>query len=155
MKKKKTIQWILVVLWMLLIFFLSEQPAVDSKALSSDTAVWIVQIVEKICPCLEMQTTDIHSPLRKLAHFFLYFVLGIFFTQSLEGEKWNRKKKWIGVVLACVLYAMSDEFHQAFVPGRGAQWSDVLIDSIGSMCGIGLTFLCKRHTLHRQKKRVY
>jgi VanZ family protein len=143
MKKKKTVRWILVVLWMLLIFFLSGQPAVDSKALSSDTAVWIVQIVEKICPDLEMQTTDIHSPLRKMAHFFLYFVLGIFFTQALEEKKGTGKKIWVRVVLACVLYAMFDEFHQAFVPGRGAQWSDVLLDSIGSTCGIGLTSLCK------------
>jgi hypothetical protein len=31
----------------------------------------------------------------------------------------------------CVLYAISDEWHQTFVPGRGGTWTDVVIDSIG------------------------
>lgn len=32
----------------------------------------------------------------------------------------------------CVLYAMSDEFHQGFVPGRVCSWKDVLFfDTLG------------------------
>ncbi len=38
----------------------------------------------------------------------------------------------------CILYAISDEVHQLFVPGRGAQVSDVLIDSLGAFLGIGM-----------------
>jgi len=38
----------------------------------------------------------------------------------------------------CVLYAVSDEVHQLFVPGRGRQVRDVLIDSAGAIVGIGL-----------------
>ena len=36
----------------------------------------------------------------------------------------------------CFLYACSDEFHQAFVPGRVGQFSDVLIDMIGVLLGV-------------------
>ncbi|MGV8147186.1 MAG: VanZ family protein [Alkaliphilus sp.] len=39
-------------------------------------------------------------------------------------------------LLVCVLYAISDETHQIFVPGRSAQVSDILIDSVGAAVGI-------------------
>jgi VanZ family protein len=38
----------------------------------------------------------------------------------------------------CVLCAMLDEFHQLFVPGRGAQVKDVIIDTVGAIVGIGV-----------------
>jgi VanZ family protein len=38
----------------------------------------------------------------------------------------------------CILYAISDEVHQLFVLGRGAQVVDVLIDSLGAFVGIGM-----------------
>jgi VanZ family protein len=38
----------------------------------------------------------------------------------------------------CMLYAASDEVHQIFIPGRGAQVKDVLIDSAGAFVGIGI-----------------
>jgi VanZ like family len=31
----------------------------------------------------------------------------------------------------CVLFAISDEYHQTFVPGRGGTWRDVAIDGLG------------------------
>ena len=39
-------------------------------------------------------------------------------------------------ILICVLYAISDGVHQLFVPGRGGQVKDVLIDSAGTISGI-------------------
>ena len=46
-------------------------------------------------------------------------------------------KAFIFSLMFCILYAISDELHQLFVPGRGAQVKDVLIDSFGSFVGIG------------------
>ena len=37
--------------------------------------------------------------------------------------------------IVCVLYAISDEIHQIFVPGRSGQFSDVLLDSAGAVIG--------------------
>jgi len=42
------------------------------------------------------------------------------------------------VLLICVFYSISDEFHQAFVPGRGSQIKDVLIDGAGAIVGSSL-----------------
>ena len=39
-------------------------------------------------------------------------------------------------LLTGVLYAISDEVHQSFVPGRGPSVQDVLIDSLGVIFGI-------------------
>lgn len=50
-----------------------------------------------------------------------------------------RNNKVIWCVLLCVLYAVTDEVHQAFIPGRGPRVSDVLIDTAGSITGILIT----------------
>ncbi|MDD2225086.1 MAG: VanZ family protein [Candidatus Shapirobacteria bacterium] len=44
------------------------------------------------------------------------------------------KKKW--VILIAYLYAISDEIHQSFVPGRTSRLRDTLIDLIGILIGI-------------------
>ena len=39
-------------------------------------------------------------------------------------------------IIICILYAISDEIHQLFVPGRSGQVSDVLLDTLGAFTGI-------------------
>ena len=66
--------------------------------------------------------------LRKLAHVAEYTVLG-----ALLARAFGRS----GVALALgVAYAVSDELHQHFVPGRRGAPLDVLIDSVGVALGI-------------------
>ena len=51
------------------------------------------------------------------------------------------------VVLAGLLgglYGLSDEFHQRFVPGRQAEWKDVVMDQIGALLGACGTALALR-----------
>ena len=45
-------------------------------------------------------------------------------------------KKIAIALVVCILFAISDEFHQLFVPGRGAQVKDVLIDTAGAIVGM-------------------
>ena len=40
-----------------------------------------------------------------------------------------------------IIYAISDEIHQAFIPGRGPQLADVILDSMGVLTGIVLIIL--------------
>ena len=44
-------------------------------------------------------------------------------------------------LLICVLYVISDEVYQLFVPGRGGQVKDIIIDSAGATVGIGVYLL--------------
>lgn len=52
-------------------------------------------------------------------------------------------KGFLFSLVFCILYAISDEVHQVFVPGRGAQVTDVLIDSFGAFIGIGMYVVTK------------
>jgi hypothetical protein len=54
-----------------------------------------------------------------------------------------------------VLYAVSDEIHQTFVPGRAGQLRDVLIDSCGVLAGICIIKVLRRfHALRRAGRKA-
>jgi len=79
----------------------------------------------------------IHSLIRKLGHFSEYFVLAVLVMHALRketGERLYPRRLALGVALTA-LYAVSDEFHQAFVPSRAASIADVLLDIFGGICG--------------------
>ncbi|MGH8657315.1 MAG: VanZ family protein [Gammaproteobacteria bacterium] len=47
-----------------------------------------------------------------------------------------RKKGMVVVLTVTILYGISDEFHQSFVPGRQPSWYDVLADGLGGLLGV-------------------
>ena len=53
------------------------------------------------------------------------------------------------VVLFCLLYGISDEFHQSFVPGREPSGGDLLADTAGAVAAVAFWL---RFTLIRQLK---
>lgn len=63
-------------------------------------------------------------------HFLAFFYLSFFLLISLIKGKINKNLLIIGLILA-ILYGISDEIHQYFVPGRASTISDVLINSAG------------------------
>ena len=132
----KSISWITVILLMMLIFYFSQQPVITSNDLSKGITERIIETVEIIAPTEDMPIDTINHIVRKNAHFFIYFFLGIFVLIALmkSGIKGYRSA---GLALFfCISYAISDEVHQLFVPGRGARVMDVLIDSTGAATGI-------------------
>lgn len=125
---KKRISIILVILWMSLIFILSSANSTESNNQSN----YIVNIISNI---LNISNTTILSYIiRKAAHFTEYLILGILVNNMI---KLYNKKAYIAIII-CILYAISDEFHQSLVPGRSPQIQDIFIDSIGSIIGIYL-----------------
>ena len=81
--------------------------------------------------------------IRKLAHMTEYFIL---FHLLFKGifNKYNFFKASSLSLAIVFLYACSDEFHQAFVPGRGPAFRDVLIDT----CGGGIALISKIISSH-------
>jgi hypothetical protein len=74
--------------------------------------------------------------LRKLAHAAEYAVLGLLLLRAVENA-------WASFWLAAA-YAVTDELHQAFVPGRQASPFDVAVDAAGAAIGIALVLRARR-----------
>lgn len=152
---KKIIIYILLILWMILIFSFSHQPAVDSDKVSNSVIDKIIHTVEIISNHefnddeLEVISNYLIFPVRKLAHFTLYFVLGILFYNVVCLYNIDIKKALLISILFCIIYACSDEIHQLFILGRSGELRDVLIDTLGSILGI---FIVKN--IKRRKSKI-
>ena len=160
-----------LILWCTFIFYMSACVAQDSDALSLGFAGRFLHLV--VPGFSDMSAADqlalaksINHPVRKLAHFTEYLVLGILAVNALRlhvGSSERNPKDGTAAFSQnlliptlswafCILYAASDEFHQLFVPGRAGLITDVCIDSAGALLGI-LLFLTALHLTSRRAKR--
>jgi VanZ family protein len=146
--KSVVISWFFVGLWMILIFYFSSQVSETSGGLSQEIAKTIKNIMESSSTETVIDLKQLNHLLRKLAHFSVYFILGILVFNAMSR---SGKKKISWMILMCVLYAISDEIHQSFVPGRGPSIIDVFIDSTGAITGIilGKVYLLKKKRINR------
>jgi len=130
------ISWTAVIAWMLVIFSLSAQVAEESNRLSTDVTEAVVRTVEKVKPDAEINVIRLNQIIRKNAHFLCYLVLGILAMNAFRRNGCSIGKSLILSFFLCAVYAVSDEIHQLYVPGRGAQVADVLIDCTGGVTGM-------------------
>ena len=129
--KKKIIAWLLFIFWLLLIFFFSQQNGVGSSSLSNGFLAEIEKLIH-----IPLNNDVVRFIIRKLAHFTEYFILAILTCNLVKEYFTLNKKQYILIMLFCIFYAFSDEFHQLFISGRSGQIKDVLIDSSGSLVGL-------------------
>lgn len=104
--------WLPVFLWCGLIFYLSSIPY-----LKTELGIWDLIF-------------------RKIAHFLEFGFLFLLFYRALKKSyvksTYSMYKKFaIFSLLFTFLYAISDEYHQSFVPGRSGNIFDVMIDTFG------------------------
>ncbi|MAG02412.1 teicoplanin resistance protein VanZ [Candidatus Pacearchaeota archaeon] len=77
-------------------------------------------------------------------HFFAFFFLALFLLiSSTKGNKNKRSILIISIILT-ILYGISDEFHQYFVPGRSSSLFDILTNSVGILTASNLYYLRMR-----------
>jgi VanZ family protein len=78
----------------------------------------------------------------KLLHGIAYAILAGTFLYSLYPfiHDSNRAVTCIIVVVMCILFGVSDEFHQSFVPGRFVSAWDVAADGCGALLVVGLWY---------------
>ena len=152
---KKTIFAVLLVIWMGFIFSMSCENAEESSNTSGQT----IKVVLSAVPEFEKQPEEVKKNIieelqfitRKSAHFIGYMILGIL-ASGLILQYENINKKYPLAFLICVIYAISDEIHQLFVPGRAGQVRDVLIDSAGSLLGIIIVMALEKLLIKFNKK---
>lgn len=68
----------------------------------------------------------------KLVHFIEYGVLGLLLVRAAYQSTVRRRRNYWLCLLVAVLYGLSDEFHQMFVPHRTADIWDLMADSAGA-----------------------
>lgn len=130
-KNRKTIKWALLLVWMGFIFYMSHKTGDESTKQSG----FVIYIFNFIGIDLNSYFGELATLIiRKGAHFTEYFILGILSYNVLKEYVDNKRAILysIGIVF---LYACSDEYHQSFIPGRAAAFTDVLIDTSGGICG--------------------
>lgn len=137
---KRVLFLILLAIAFYVIFNFSAQDGEISGSLSQKVTEFIVKVVSKI-KTMDVTTRlywieKLHPIIRKLAHFGVYTVVGF----SVMGfmctfDIRNIFKLLISFAVG-VTYAVSDEAHQYFIPGRNASIVDVGIDSLGVLTGI-------------------
>lgn len=129
--KKRWIYGTLCLIWMFVIFGMSNAQGEESQGMS-DT---IVIFLSKLLPFVSYNDTWTFI-IRKLAHFSEYAILGMLYYLFLSTYHTIYKKQLVILVGCVFLYACSDEFHQLFMEGRAGQFRDVCIDTAGGTTGI-------------------
>ena len=76
-----------------------------------------------------------------LFHFVEYSILGFLLFRSITSDESLAFHPLYGSLLVGISFAILDEFHQSFVPGRHMSSIDMLFDSIGILFG---TIICSR-----------
>lgn len=138
----KKIAWLALIICFGLIFFLSSQPDYQSRKLSNPITNLASKVISKINPDIKIKTKTLNSIIRKNGHFLIYLVLGM-----LVANLFNIRT----ALIVCLLFSISDEVHQAFVPGRGPGVLDVFIDMAGASIGI---FVFKKYFRSQLSKKV-
>ncbi len=111
LERNKKTAWCLVFLYMALIFILSSISTPPQPVGGGNPYIPII------------------------GHFMEYGILGFLLLGTFLGnEKFRRYAPVLAVIIA-VLYGITDEIHQYFVPYRNPDAFDVLVDGIGAVLG--------------------
>jgi VanZ family protein len=78
--------------------------------------------------------------LKKGGHMLGYALLAITYIRALANSRRITRGIVVAAILLSGLYAITDEFHQSFTPGRSPSPIDVMIDTIGASLGSLLWF---------------
>lgn len=143
----RNITLMLIIVVCMVIFRFSSEDSGESTG-TSDFVIGCIININPFTKALDsVQKEEIKEnmkmPIRKLAHFSIYTVLGITVMCHMSTYGINRYKRIGGSLILGMLYAVSDEIHQLFVPGRSGQISDVCIDTVGVLFGICIFLLIK------------
>ena len=137
--KKNILRAILIVLiicWMYIVFTFSNAGGQESTGISMKVANFLIK--NKTYIKLAEQI------LRKIAHLTEYAIGGVLVYALLLTFKLNHKIQFCISWIFIIIYAITDEIHQLFIPGRTGRFVDVYIDSLGALIGIcGLLLIIK------------
>ena len=122
-KSKRTlIAWLLVAAWAIVIFAMSAK-----SGLELDTGKGVVSMMKRWLAGVLSQLTGQPVDPSPVGHFGEYLVFGALLVNALRHSLTAGKTALAAIGIAA-LYAVTDEFHQMFVPGRACDPLDWLVD---------------------------
>ena len=135
----------LLLLQMWIIFGFSNQDGDTSGSISRKITEIITKNIKSI-QGLEKDEKEktlkrIEHIVRKIAHFSLYTVIGFLLMSLMSTYKLKQLNRISTSGIIGIIYAVSDEIHQSFIPGRGPKIGDVFIDFSGVIVGILIAIL--------------
>lgn len=141
MRKRKVIYSILMILWMGIIFSFSAKNGEQSTKESNQVGTIVGKLLVPHYTewTSSRQTTfalKIDHIIRKSAHAIEYAVLGLLIAGAYIDNRMKLRRQILFPWSIGFLYAITDEMHQLYVPGRSGQVSDVLLDSAGVLLGV-------------------
>lgn len=167
----KKVVILLCFLWMGFIFYMSSNNGVISHEQSNIVVNIIENTQSKLQSNSESKAASSNQPkvsksgnkanvkqvkldsldhiIRKNAHGFMYMVLALLVSSTLFTFNKKGKGAIVYILFICLFYAVTDEFHQSFVPGRTSLISDVLVDFCGALMGL-IVFYLFYYKLHRR-----
>lgn len=77
----------------------------------------------------------------KLVHMIAYSIFALLLNIALITKIESIKKRVFMVLIIGLLFGISDEFHQSFVPGREASISDLIFDLLGVCLSLLIIYL--------------
>lgn len=132
-----------VALWMTVIFLFSAQTAQSSRKTSTAVVDRVVSVSQadtrpsaKEEPERQLDRDLLNAVIRKAAHLGEYAVLSVLVAYAIWDLDLPKKAKWILPAAVSSLYAVTDEVHQYFVPGRSCRLVDIGVDTCGAILGI-------------------
>lgn len=124
-----TIYWTPVLVWMAVIFV--------GSSLTADS---VTEHTRDLSPAF------VSSYLRLVAaHMAEYAILAVLAYWAFKTfERLSLRGLWMSVLVFIAMYAVSDEFHQSFTPGRAPSVEDVIFDTLGGVAGLVFAELLSR-----------
>lgn len=144
---KKYLKLALLVIWLGVIFFLSNQTGEVSGNLSNGLLKTIANIFR--ITNIEQFIVKYQVLIRKTAHFIEYFILGLLI--YLNIYEFSKKENITISIILCGLYAITDELHQLFVSDRVFMVGDIILDTVGGIIGILLIYLILKKCCQEKK----
>ena len=152
--KKILIFRILVLLWMVVIFCFSAADGNESK----ETSGWAGRMIGHFFHSdfdewskaeQDAYVERVEYPIRKSAHASEYAVLALLVFGALRLKGFLR---FLVSWSVAAVYAVTDELHQLFVPGRAGTLFDVGVDCLGALTGLLLLALILKISQRFRKK---
>ena|ERR1041385_3159415 len=148
--KGRLIRYGPLLIWAALIFVGS------GSVLSAEHTSGLLQFVKWLFPSASPAFLGwFHLLVRKAGHLTEYAILATLAARAFRNSSHQFiRRHWFKLsFLLAVIYALTDEFHQSFVPSRTASLYDSIIDSAGALIALSVIWLFHRRRQDDQTRR--